>query len=202
MTPSEKLDLRNPPLAALLAWMVPGLGHWYQGRVGKAVLYFVCIMGLFLIGCRQGQWRVVYFRWDEDEWRWSYLAQIGVGLAALPALLHKAEWIAWMPERLQRFQAPPSDQELDKLHRTFGVRMDVAVIYTVIAGLLNILVVFDALSGPALYEPERTVQREQSRVVTNTRPIVASGPTNPIAPPISKNPANASASDATKGARA
>ena len=53
--PSEKpveeaIDLKDPALAALLAWLVPGLGHWYQGRRAKAVLYFICIMGLFAYG--------------------------------------------------------------------------------------------------------------------------------------------------------
>ena len=41
------IDLKDPALAALLAWLIPGLGHWYQGRRAKAVLFFVCIMGLF-----------------------------------------------------------------------------------------------------------------------------------------------------------
>jgi hypothetical protein len=150
-----KMALRDPPLAALLAWLVPGLGHLYQGRVAKAALYFVCIMGLFLFGCEQGQWKVVYFRWDDEEWRWAYGAQIGAGLVAVPALLHKPEWRAWLPERFRDFEAPPSPEELDELHRTYGVQIDVAAVYTIIAGLLNILVVFDALAGPAHYAEER-----------------------------------------------
>ena len=39
----ERIDLRNRPLAALLAWLVPGAGHFYQGRHAKGVLFLVCI---------------------------------------------------------------------------------------------------------------------------------------------------------------
>ena len=36
-----EIDLKEPWLAALLAWLVPGLGHIYQGRTGKGILFFV-----------------------------------------------------------------------------------------------------------------------------------------------------------------
>jgi len=50
--------LKDPALSALLAWLIPGLGHWYQGGAPKAVLYFLCIMGhvcpgVYLGGNRQ-----------------------------------------------------------------------------------------------------------------------------------------------------
>ena len=45
-----EIKLKDPALAAFLAWLVPGLGHWYQGRRAKAVLFFVCIMGIFGYG--------------------------------------------------------------------------------------------------------------------------------------------------------
>ncbi len=97
----ETIDLKEPGLAAFLAWLVPGLGHWYQGRTAKAVLYFVCIMGLFGYGvylgssnekCRDGNGtigygRAVYFSWRDSDWRLSYLGQVGVGLPSLPALI-------------------------------------------------------------------------------------------------------------------
>ena len=45
-----EIDLKDPRLAAFLAWLVPGLGHFYQGRTAKGVLFFVCILGTFLYG--------------------------------------------------------------------------------------------------------------------------------------------------------
>lgn len=160
MDSSQTLELKNPPLAALLAWLVPGLGHLYQGRTGKGILFFVCIMGLFLFGFSQGSWKIVYFRWDKEEWRWNYLAQLGAGAIAFPALAHKPEWRQWLPASVRDFELMPSEVELDDLHREYGSEMDIAVIYTVIAGLLNILVVYDAFSGPALFAEERRLRGE------------------------------------------
>ena len=55
-----EIDLKDPRLAAFLAWLVPGLGHFYQGRTGKGVLFFVCILGTFVYGLYIGGGRVVY----------------------------------------------------------------------------------------------------------------------------------------------
>ena len=44
------VDLKSPVLVALLAWLVPGLGHRYQGRYFKAALFCLCILGTFLTG--------------------------------------------------------------------------------------------------------------------------------------------------------
>jgi MFS family permease len=151
----EILDLRTPGLAALLAWLVPGLGHWYQRRRGKAILFFLCVYSLFFFGYQQGNWQIVYFRWDQEEWRWAYLAQAGVGLAALPAMIQRPDWREWLPLRWQKVQLPPTAIEVDDLHREYGKRLDIAVAYTIIAGLLNLLTVYDALAGPALYAEER-----------------------------------------------
>jgi hypothetical protein len=185
---SSNIDLKNPALAALLAWVVPGLGHLYQRRVAKGLLFFVTICGLLFYGSWLGSWRVVYLRWDNDEWRFSYLAQIGVGLPAFPAALDALDMrptFAKFVPPLADFEAKPLNEnelkslcarlnippgareettarlkengvnyvvtldEVDELHRRYGVTMHIAAIYTVIAGLLNVLVIYDAAAGPA-----------------------------------------------------
>src|SRR3982750_4957010 len=86
-----EIDLKDPRLAAFLAWLVPGLGHVYQGRTGKGVLFFVCIVGTFFYGMYIGGGRVVYastadalsMRFLQD--RWQYVCQVGAGLPALLA---------------------------------------------------------------------------------------------------------------------
>ena len=83
------VDLKNRHLAAFLAWLVPGLGHLYQGRRGKAALYATTILGLFFVGLVLGDWKIAYWRWttpmrDPENFRASYLCQFWVGLAALP----------------------------------------------------------------------------------------------------------------------
>ena len=42
------IDLKKPALAAALAWLVPGMGHFYQGLVFKAVVFMVSLGGIFL----------------------------------------------------------------------------------------------------------------------------------------------------------
>ena len=52
-----EIDLRNPVLAAVLAWVWPGLGHLYQRRYGKGVLYMVCILSTWFFGLALGEAR-------------------------------------------------------------------------------------------------------------------------------------------------
>jgi hypothetical protein len=204
-----KIDLKNPALAGLLAWLIPGAGHFYQGRIAKAIAFFVCVMGLFFGGLWLGAGRVVYFRWDNEDWRWAYLAQVGAGLPALPALLDQFQlrpvfasalpkWASYgakpltknefndllarngvrqldhnddSVERVQQRLGELREKgigyvvtlvEVDDLHRKFGRMMDVALIYTMVAGLLNILIVYDAAAGPANYE-EDEAEREREK---------------------------------------
>ncbi len=39
-----------PVVAAALAWMFPGLGHYFVGRRGTAVLYAIIVSATFLLG--------------------------------------------------------------------------------------------------------------------------------------------------------
>lgn len=170
-----RLELKNRALAGLLAWLVPGLGHMYQGRLTKGVLFALCIYSLFFTGFAMGGWRNVYFRWDTEVWQFPYLAQAGMGIAIFPGAIHRPEWRQYLPPIMRKFQARPmidydrrvrlrsdvsledvliTEDELDKLHRERGKLMDIALVYTMVAGLLNFLVVYDAVAGPALYLEE------------------------------------------------
>lgn len=163
--PVEKVNLRDPSTAALLAWLIPGLGHWYQGRRSKAVLFFVCIMGTFVYGLYLGEGRVVYASWQDGDKRLPYLCQLGVGLPSMPALVQayrfgnqntvqavirrrvdgETTWADWL-------MAPPLVQtgELNELHKRLHRYFELGTIFTMVAGLLNVLVIFDAYSGPAI----------------------------------------------------
>jgi hypothetical protein len=41
---------RSPALACFLAWLVPGLGHLFQGRRARGVMVFVLLVGLLVLG--------------------------------------------------------------------------------------------------------------------------------------------------------
>ena len=82
---------KNPFIAGLLAVLVPGAGHFYQGRMLKAVIYSVSILGLFIWGQKLGEGMVVYNLPDKGgafrHVALSYAAQLGTGAVAAPALI-------------------------------------------------------------------------------------------------------------------
>jgi hypothetical protein len=192
------IDLRDPWLAAFLAWLVPGLGHMYQRRWGKGGLFMTCIMGTFFYGLWLGGGRVVYASFRDGDVHYAYLAQVGVGLPALPAVVQamrvggpnpKAPLFdgimappmihnqlvpaAWINQQqidhpgdpqfdLDRFpttergyyryeqDGPNRTDQLGQWHYKYGAYFDLGTVFTMIAGLLNILVIWDAWGGPAL----------------------------------------------------
>jgi len=173
----ESIDLKDPALAAFLAWLIPGLGHLYQGRRAKAALFFVCIMGIFAYGCylggssEMGWGRVVYFSWRLGDKRLPYICQVGAGLPALPALVQASRMSNDRKVWLGGFMAPPvpaspensalpADPEgpnaaqptAHTLHRRLHRYFELGTVYTMIAGLLNILAVYDAWGGPVFSE--------------------------------------------------
>jgi hypothetical protein len=182
---SLEIDLKDPRLAAFLAWLVPGLGHMYQGRTGKGILFFACILGTFVYGLYIGDGRVVYastadvFSRQFLE-RWQYLCQVGAGLPALPALVQRermqqkkdpliADWFmrppykdppAHMPQGfVSQDQSDPKRRvqhadELAKWNYDLGEYFEIGTVFTVIAGLLNILAIYDAYGGPLIVPPE------------------------------------------------
>ncbi len=160
-----EIDLRDPLVAGVLAWLWPGAGHLYQRRYAKGMLFMVCILGTFFFGLVLGEGKVVYaaqFRdasqaypgWQGTLSRWPFAMQIGVGLPATPAVVQSLVSTKEAPPRLYGLMAPPLDRaELNQWNKDLGTRYDLALLYTVIAGLLNWLAIYDASAGPAFSEP-------------------------------------------------
>jgi hypothetical protein len=181
------IDLKRPMLAMLLAWLVPGAGHLYQGRRFKGVLFLVVILCVYLTGFLLGGGRVVYWSWKPGEQRWAMACQAGIGIAVVPAALqsrllngggktaiaggvmappvglnqpvdedYARAMISRSPElteddfrrqprvRLWEFQR----DELSLWHRQLGRWFEIGTLYTMIAGMLNMLVIYDAGFGP------------------------------------------------------
>ena len=163
-----RIDLRNRPLAALLAWLVPGAGHMYQRRYAKGGLFMVCILITWFLGFALGGGHVVYASWIPGDKRWHYILQAGVGAAALPALVqgnHMKKHTDFTGKVIRTrksyeplwwgFMAPPHrpviedrTDEVSAWYATSGAGYEMGTWYTMIAGLLNILVIYDAFSGP------------------------------------------------------
>jgi len=167
--PPVKLD----PLAAVLSYIIPGLGQVYQGRIGKGLLFFGGLYALFFYGMWMGQWRNVWLP-DVAEmppvevagqtlggtakavsYRPQFLGQFWIGTAAWPAVVQYAYF-----DKDQKagplfgaFERAPGEDELNVLQRDGNKRWDLGWVYTVIAGVLNLLVIYDALAGPMFRDP-------------------------------------------------
>ena len=148
------IDLKNRAFAALLAFLIPGAGHWYQGRYGKAGLFSSCILILFVMGMILGGGKCVYASWIPQDYRWHYLLQASVGLPAAPAAIqwyreYRGYQIKEPVRWWSKFMAKPSSlPELSNWQRESSTGYDLGTLYTMVAGLLNILVIFDAYGGP------------------------------------------------------
>lgn len=261
-----RINFRTRELAALLAFLIPGAGHYYQGRRLKAGIYFSGIVSLFFAGMILGNWQPVYSQTAvaknaervelansnrvSTKFSISYGAQFFNGLPAIPALVQQLRFgseavdfgsfrenidsdfvgvfrdgrqfvavtgqvqlspaggssakgvfrgvtddgesitsdisgtvelgrnIYGSPRRritinglppdlavgelsptkligsVERsfwnwFQAPRDSDELDRLHGRLSHRFDIACVFTWIAGLLNLMAIWDAYEGPA-----------------------------------------------------
>jgi hypothetical protein len=158
------IDLRDPYVAGLLAWLIPGAGHLYQRRYAKGILFLVCILGTYFFGLALGEGKVVYAAWNKTDKRWQFIPQIAVGLPAAPAMVQGLVARRGGEPILGGFMAPPRDSyrdaegvehvnELAEWHNRLNIRFEIGTLYTMIAGLLNILAIWDAACGPVITEP-------------------------------------------------
>ena len=157
-----EVDLRNPTVAAVWAWLWPGAGHLYQRRYAKGILFMVCILSTYFFGLTLGGGHVVYASWKKGDHRWQYICQLGVGAPALPALLqnHRVRngdtplWADVMaPPRVVADSTDEKD-DLSAWHLDYHSYFELGTLYTMIAGLLNVLVIYDAYAGPVIVVPE------------------------------------------------
>ena len=82
-----RITFKNRYFAGVLAFLLPGAGHVYQGRYFKGVLCGVCVLFTFCYGMALGNWSVVYWKKDPTNFLNPYYAQVFVGLPALPSLV-------------------------------------------------------------------------------------------------------------------
>jgi len=113
---------KNAGIALILAWVVPGLGHFYLGRRGKAVIFLVLIVGAFVYGMWLGDFNNV----NPARYGKAFIAEILAGAPAAAGLV------------IARFQTATVDE---------GPQIfDVSFVYICVAGLLNLLVIVDAVA--------------------------------------------------------
>jgi hypothetical protein len=155
------IDLRQPGLAAFWGWVWPGAGHLYQRRYAKGILFMACILSTYFFGFAMGGGHVVYASWTETDKRWQYLCQLGVGLPALPAIVQTRRVMSGRPPFFDGVMAPPNQpvrpsdhDELASWHMQYKLFFELGTLFTMIAGLLNLLAIYDAYAGPVLAAPD------------------------------------------------
>jgi hypothetical protein len=180
--------------AAVLSYLVPGLGQVYRGRSGNGILFFVSLYVLFFYGMSMGKWKNVYLpttnvknSWIMSVIPWKplgdvenrphFAGQFWIGVAAWPAVIQYATYVKEPNEDdpkaqvkghaiLGTFQREPSEGILNDLQRNGDKRWDLGWVYTVVAGVLNILVIYDALAGPAFRDPKEVVSSAEQEHAT------------------------------------
>jgi hypothetical protein len=174
--PAKATPHEPSPLAAILSYLIPGLGQMYQGRYGKGILFMVSLLGMFLLGQAMGNWQNVYIQTVEQGPnnqrgggiaalvnRWHYGGQFWIGIAAWPALWQhfnmptpsKEEHPFW-----HSFQKMPDEADVNQFIVNSDKTPDLGWVYTVVAGMLNILVIYDAYAGPIVIAPPKPTSKE------------------------------------------
>ncbi len=93
--PPLPIDLKNPVMAGVLAFLCPGAGHFYQKRFFKAFVFAICIWGTWWTGMAMSDWKALQAPKIEKNVRLpaalKFGGQCGVGLPSL--------WAMWQSER-------------------------------------------------------------------------------------------------------
>ena len=128
------------PIAGSLAWLVPGLGHLYLGHRVRGLICLVTITVTFWTGIAIGGVQATVDPHERTLW---FMAQLCTGGNTLVAYaLHGAV-------------APARDGAVKPAVLAHWLPADVAVHYTGVAGLLNLLVILDALGRADAPAPTR-----------------------------------------------
>lgn len=139
MTSDTSMMRRWHPAAAVAAWLVPGLGHYLLGQKRRGVILASSIGLLWLIGVFIGGVSVVD-RQGHPAW---FLGQMLTAPSVAVQIYHERLKGA---ELLRRKQSPVGASTAQALYEpSFGRTNEQGVLYTALAGLLNLLAIMDVL---------------------------------------------------------
>lgn len=145
-----------PYVAMVLAWVIPGVGHYYLGRRRRAIIIFLTVGVLFWSGVAVGGVMTVDFRNE----RWWFVADMCSGVHG---------FIGWYCQKqlYHDLDAKPG-VGMDQKMQDRGVALvppaeTVARAYAGVAGLLNLLCIFDALMLAVMGVRGETAAEEEAR---------------------------------------
>jgi len=110
--------------ACILAFLVPGLGHFFLGKRNKGLIFLLCLLALFLMGVSMQSRLQLYLGFEDPLALLFSIAQMAMGA---PYFLARA--LGYGAGDVAAMKA---------------VTYEYGNTFTAVAGLLNILVILDA----------------------------------------------------------
>lgn len=128
--------------AVAVTWLVPGLAHFLMGYRKQGIVFAVCIWGMFI----GGEFMSGFEGISPTHYRLTFIGQVCCGG---PTLLH-----------LSIFGEPNEDEFQGRVSRWF----DAGMLYILIAGLLNIVCIADAVErGLKMKKPSFERRRDSEK---------------------------------------
>lgn len=145
--------------AGILAWILPGAGHFYLGNRGLAWTFLISISLAYGFGLLVGGLKTSI---DPQTNVWLFLAELPLGLYTTVGFL--------IANAL-----PAVDPNQPSALVSYYPESDIAQIYLAVAGLLNLIVIFDAITraqtnGLPVFHPELEQKERARRAREQVRP--------------------------------
>lgn len=161
------------PVAALLAWLIPGAGHVYLGEKARGMTVGVTIYALFLLGLLIGGIHVV----DAQRSQLWFAGQLIIGPPAIAINYYRASLEPTYHSQAlggRPYQALPRPENRSESYSvSIGRTQEIGTLFTTLAGMLNLLVIIDVF----LRTPE-----EQRHLTLGTTPAPGTGTGNTPTP--------------------
>lgn len=144
--------MRWHPVAALAAWLVPGAGHFLVGERRRGAILFVLLFTLWNTGLLIGGISVIDRR-DNTAW---FVPQSLIAPSLAVDMVHQKL-------RQQSPMHTPNGQPT--YEPSFGRVNEQGILYTGLAGLLNLLAIIDVL----YHDPTRRAGERRRTKTTNDK---------------------------------
>jgi hypothetical protein len=116
--------------AGILAWLLPGAGHYFLGHRGIAIVFFVAISFAYGTGLAIGG---VKNSVNPNVNHWLFLAEVPAGGYTIASYFLSNSLPTYAADELSPYVS-------------FYPESDIAQIYLAVGGLLNLLAILDALT--------------------------------------------------------
>jgi Family of unknown function (DUF6677) len=153
------------PFAAVLAWVVPGLGHIAIGQRQRGLILMVSIHLMMAVGLFIGGIDVV----DRKEDRWWYMGQVMGG--PIPLLIDRYHQSLKVEKRHPRsgqvVLAAPGPGDNPAYEPSLSRVNELGTLFVTLAGMLNLMCIIDVAQHPKR-QGERRVERPRDEGLVGT----------------------------------